>query len=83
MHYIYLFFSFLWPHLQHMEVPKLGIQLELQLLACATATATTPDLNHICDLRYCLQQHWILNPLSEAGGLNPHPHGHYVGFLTC
>ena len=38
--------------------------------AAATAgytTATeTPDLSHICDLHCSLQQHWILNPLSEA-----------------
>ena len=27
----------------------LGIKLDLQLLSCATATAT-PDLSHICDL---------------------------------
>ena len=26
-------------HLQHMEVPRLGVQSELQLLAYATATA--------------------------------------------
>ena len=28
------------PHLQHMEVPRLRVQSELQLLACITATAT-------------------------------------------
>ena len=27
---------------------------------------TAPDLSHICDLRCSLQQHGILNPLSEA-----------------
>ena len=31
--------SFLAPHLQHMEVPRLGVKLELQLLANTTATA--------------------------------------------
>ena len=30
---------FLWPHLQHMEFPRLVVELELQLLAYATATA--------------------------------------------
>ena len=33
--------------------------------AYTTATAT-PDPRYICDLRYSLQQCWILNPLSEA-----------------
>ena len=30
---------FLGPHLQHMEVPRLEVELELYLLAYATATA--------------------------------------------
>ena len=46
-----------------MEVPGLGIKLELQLLAYATATATR-DPSRICDLH----QHQILNPLREAQG---------------
>ena len=33
-------FVFLGPHLQHMEVPRLEAELELQLPAYATATAT-------------------------------------------
>ena len=48
------FFFFFWlsgPHLWHMEVPRLGAELELQLPAYTTATAI---------------QHWILNPLREA-----------------
>ena len=49
----------------HMEVLRLGIKSELQLPACATATAT-PDLSCICDLHHSSQQRWILNPLSEA-----------------
>ena len=39
-----LSFFFVGPHLQRMEVPRLGVQLELQLPAYPTATAT-PDLN--------------------------------------
>ena len=35
-------FCFLGPHQQHMEIARLGVQLELQLLADTTATAT-PD----------------------------------------
>ena len=48
-----------------MEVPRLGVELELQLLAYATATAT-PDLSHTCDLHHSSGQCQILNPLSEA-----------------
>ena len=48
-----------------MEVPRQEVQWELQLLACATATAT-PGPSHICNLHCSSQQHWILNPLSEA-----------------
>ena len=44
-------------------VPRLGAELELQLLAQPQAM---PDQSHIGDLRCSLRQHWILNPLSEA-----------------
>ena len=60
-----LFFFFLWPHLWHMQAPRLGVKLELQLQAYTTAT-TTPDLNCICDLLCSLRQCWILNSLSKA-----------------
>ena len=44
----------------HMEVPRLGVELELQLPAYITATAMQ-DPSRICNL------HLIsLNPLSEA-----------------
>ena len=36
-----------------MEVPRLGVELELQLLAYAIAIAM-PDLSHICDLSHKL-----------------------------
>ena len=48
-----------------MEVPRLGIQSELQLPAYFTATAM-PDLSHVYYLCHSSQQHWILNLLSEA-----------------
>ena len=48
-----------------MEVPRLGVELELQLPAYTTATAT-PDLSRICDLHLSSQQRRILNPLSEG-----------------
>ena len=46
----------------HMEVPRLGVELEVQLPAYTTATATQ-DLSRICDLYHSSQQGWILNPL--------------------
>ena len=49
-----------------MEVPSLEVKLELQLLAYATAIATR-DLSHVFYLHHSSQQHWILNPPSEAG----------------
>ena len=36
----FFFFVFLGPHSQHMEFPRLGVDSKLQLLACATTTAT-------------------------------------------
>ena len=48
-----------------MEVPGLGVYLELQLPAYAIATATL-DPNHICDLQHSLWQCRILNPLGET-----------------
>ena len=63
--FILFFFCFLGPHLRHIEVPRLEVQLELQLLAYAIATAT-PDLSHVCDLHPNSQQYQIPNPLSEA-----------------
>ena len=45
------------------EVPRLGVQSELQLSAHATATQ---GLSCICDLHHSSRQRWILNPLNEA-----------------
>ena len=59
------FFFFLGTHLWHMEVPRLGIESELLLLAYATATAI-PDPGCICNLHHRLRQCQILNPLSKA-----------------
>ena len=52
-------------HLWHMDVRRLGVELELQLPASTTATAT-PHLSRICDLQHSSWQRWILDPLSEA-----------------
>ena len=51
---------FLELHLQHMRIPRLGGELELQLLVYITATATH-DLSCVCDLHHSSWQHWILN----------------------
>ena len=48
-----------------MEVPRLGVESELQLPAYATATATW-DLRSDCNLHRSSQQQQILKPLSKA-----------------
>ena len=66
--FIYLFiylFLLLRATPRHMEVPRLGVQSELQPPAYTTATATG-DLSLICDLYHSSRQCQILNPLSEA-----------------
>ena len=45
--------------LWHMAVPKLGVELELQLQAYVTGAATL-------DPSHSFQHHQILNPLSKA-----------------
>ena len=64
MHFHSSFLSFL-PHVRPMEVPRLGIQPEIQLPANTTATATQ-DLSHVCDLYHSSRQHQSLNPLNKA-----------------
>ena len=49
----------------HMEVPRLGVELELQPPALTRATATQ-DPSRICDLHHSSRQCRILNPLSKA-----------------
>ena len=62
--FIYLFW-FLRAHLQHMEVPSLGVDLKLQLLVYATAIAMR-DLRRICNPCHSSWQCQIPNPLSET-----------------
>ena len=64
-YYFTYLFVFLGPQPRHMEAPRLVVELELQPLSYATATAM-PDPSCICDLHHTSRQHWILNPLSEA-----------------
>ena len=64
--------------MQDMEVPRLGVELELQPPAYTTATAMQ-DPSHICDLHHISRQHWILNLLNQ--GLKLSPHGYQSGLL--
>ena len=59
-----LFFFPLWSPPQHMEVPRLRVESELQVLAY-TIAAATPDLNCVCNHHHSLWQQRILN-LSKA-----------------
>ena len=74
-------FSFLRPHLRHMQVSRLGVKLELQLPAHTTATATW-GLSCVCDLHYSSWQRWILNPPSKAR-IEPTSGWILVRFVTC
>ena len=58
-----LLFCFLGLHPMHVEVPRLGVESELQLPATATAMRE-PSCG--CDLHHSSWQHQILNPLSKA-----------------
>ena len=60
-----IFFFFFQTHSWHVEIPRLGVQSELQLLVYATTTATQ-DLSHVYYLHHSLQPCWILNSLSKA-----------------
>ena len=64
--FFFFFLNFLGLLLQRMEVPRLGV--ELQLLLPAHATATMQELSLVCDLYHSSRQCQILNPLSEARG---------------
>ena len=59
------FFFFLGPYSWRMDVLRLKVKQELQLLAYITATATQ-DLNSVCDLHHRSRQCWIPDPLSKA-----------------
>ena len=62
---VIIIICFLGPQMRHMEVPRLGVQSELQLLVSTIATAM-PDLSSICNLYHSSWQHQIATPLSKA-----------------
>ena len=72
-------FCFLGPHPWHVEVPRLGVKLELQLPTYAAATGSW-DPSHVFDRRR--SRHQILThrvrPWIEAS--SP---GILVGFINC
>ena len=49
----FFFFFFLGLYQRHMEVPRLGVKVEIQLLAYITATAMQ-DLSRVCNLHHKL-----------------------------
>ena len=68
-----------WLHLLwHMEIPRLGVEPELQLPAYATATATL-DLSCTCELRCSFPQHRYLTHRARPGS-NPHQ---VLNLLSC
>ena len=56
---------FLGPNLQHMEVPRLGVESELQLPAYSIAIAM-PELSPVCNPHNSSWKYQIINPLSKA-----------------
>ena len=61
-----IFFFLLGLHQWHIEVARLGVELDLQLPVYATATATARDPSLICDLHQSSQQRLILNRLKQG-----------------
>ena len=62
---LFFFLVFFGPLQQHMKVPRLGVEFELQLQVYTTAIAM-PDLSCICELYHSSWHRRILNPLSVA-----------------
>ena len=62
-----------------MEIPRLGVRSEPQLLAYATVTAMQ-DLSHVCDLH--LMGTLDPQPTEQGQGSNPRPQGCQWGLLT-
>ena len=67
--FYFFFFFFLGLHPWHIEVPRIGVELKLQLPAYIIATEL-PDLSHVRNLHHRPQQRWILNPLGKARDWN-------------
>ena len=70
---LFFFFLFLGLHLLHMEIPRLGVESELQLPAYATAT-TTAAPSGICNLYHSLMATPDPQPTEQGQRSNLHPH---------
>ena len=77
----FFLFCFLGQQVQHMEVPRRGVELELQLPAYTTATAM-PDSSCIHNLLHRSQQCWILTHWAKPG-IKPASSRILVGFITA
>ena len=73
------FFLFSATPMAYMEVPRLGMVSELQMLACTMATATQ-DLSCLCHLHCSSQQCQVLNPLDPR--IEPSSSWILIGFVT-
>ena len=83
-HWVSLFFFsffFLGLLLWHMEIPRLGVELELQPLAYTTAIAMR-DPSRICDLYHNSQQLWILIHWLRPG-IESATSWILVGYVNC
>ena len=65
VYFFVVLLCFLGSNLRHMEIPRLGVQSELQLLARTTAIAM-PDPSRVCNLHHSSQQCCTLNSLREG-----------------
>ena len=76
----FFFFGSMGPYVWHMEVPRLGVESELQLPAYATATAT-PDL---ATSVICTTAHGNARSLtySSRRGIEPMSSWILLGFIT-
>ena len=76
-----LLFCFFGPYLRHMEVPRLGVDLKLQLPAYTTATANTRSEPHLWPTSQ-LTAMPDPQPLSEAR-IEPKSSWILAGFIIC
>ena len=71
-------FVFLAPH--HWHISQAGVASQLTAASLYHSHSHTRSKLH---LRPTLQLATMPDPTERGQGLNPHPHRHYVGFLTC
>ena len=78
--FFFFYFCFLGLHLWHMEVPSLGVQLELQLPAYTTATTSDPNRIFNCTTAHGNTRsliHW------ERPGIEPTTSWFLVRFISA